>query len=370
MRARALIAAGIAAAMLSGGAAAAADGGDDPTTIGAAHTAAAPAAPGGDVTAPDAGTQDDLSAAMSGSATVALTQLNQARAQRGLPTLREEPGLTTLAQSWATNAAAIGSLALDPDLGTAGKPLPGYPVDGFFVELGSQGDILIPLSAHVANLLTNKPEFALDPKINHVGIGWQVSGTKGFLYLIAVEYQFTDLSPTDTFYQPVEWLASASITTGYPDGSFRPAGEVTREAMAAFLYRFLNKTSTLPACTGDTRMFTDVTAAHPFCGAIEWLATQNITTGWPDRTFRPGQPVSREAMGAFLYRAFTKSAIPACAAGARTFTDVTASHPFCGAIEWLATQNITTGWPDHSFRPGLSVERQAMAAFLFRAAVD
>gem|GEM_PF-3650477 len=31
-----------------------------------------------------------------------------------------------------------------------------------------------------------------------------------------------------------------------------------------------------------------------------------------------------------------------------------------------ASTGITTGWPDHTFRPTARVERQAMAAFLMR----
>jgi len=69
-------------------------------------------------------------------------------------------------------------------------------------------------------------------------------------------------------------------------------------------------------------------------------------------------------MAAFLYRfagepAFTP---PATA----TFTDVPVGAPFFLEIEWLSSTGITTGWPDHTFRPSANVERQAMAAFLHR----
>jgi len=32
-------------------------------------------------------------------------------------------------------------------------------------------------------------------------------------------------------------MADAGISTGYADGTFRPAAKVTRQAMAAFMYR-------------------------------------------------------------------------------------------------------------------------------------
>ncbi len=180
---------------------------------------------------------------------------------------------------------------------------------------------------------------------------------------------FTDVNAGDPFYEEIQWLSDQGITTGYPDGTFRPLGLVTREAMAAFLYRYM-VADTIPACTGTTRAFTDVPAGHPFCGAIEWMKTEGISTGWDDGTFRPGQPVSREATAAFLYRMLNDPpTIPACTGTDRVFTDVPVGHPFCGAIEWMATQNISNGWPDGTFRPGLSIERQAMAAFLYRLPV-
>lgn len=48
--------------------------------------------------------------------------------------------------------------------------------------------------------------------------------------------------------------------------------------------------------------FTDVPDSHPFHDDIEWLADTGITTGYADGTYRPGQPVTRGSMAAFLRR--------------------------------------------------------------------
>ena len=179
---------------------------------------------------------------------------------------------------------------------------------------------------------------------------------------------FGDVSTGNPFYADIVWLKDTGITTGYPDGTYQPGGAVTREAMAAFLYRFEHGgTATPPACTGTTRVFTDVSVGHPFCGAIEALAREGVLGGWSDGTFRPGQSVTRQAMAAFLYRlASGSSAVPACEGSSRAFVDVPAGDPFCGAVEWLATTDVTTGWPDGTFRPASSITREAMAAFLHR----
>nr|WP_275451229.1 S-layer homology domain-containing protein [Arthrobacter sp. H14] len=37
------------------------------------------------------------------------------------------------------------------------------------------------------------------------------------------------------------WAAGAGITTGWPDGTYRPLEPINRDAMAAFLYRYNQK---------------------------------------------------------------------------------------------------------------------------------
>lgn len=56
------------------------------------------------------------------------------------------------------------------------------------------------------------------------------------------------------------------------------------------------------AGAGATQAFSDVGATHPFRAEIEQFADAGISSGYPDGTFRPGTPVSRQAMAAFLTR--------------------------------------------------------------------
>ena len=132
-----------------------------------------------------------------------------------------------------------------------------------------------------------------------------------FLYRAAGEPAFTppatatfaDVPATHPFFTEIEWLADTGITTGWSveDGTeFRPATPVTREAMAAFLYRFGHDGADAPAC--GTGPFADVAAGQTFCGEIAWLADAGISSGWPDDTFRPALHIERQAMAAFLVR--------------------------------------------------------------------
>ena len=175
--------------------------------------------------------------------------------------------------------------------------------------------------------------------------------------------QFNDVPSSSPFYGDVQWLVYKGVTTGYPDGGFHPAAAVSRQAMAAFLYKLTNPAQSAPACASAP--FTDVPASNQFCGAIAWLVGQKITGGYADGGFHPAAAVSRQAMAAFLYT-LTNPALSAPLCASAPFTDVPASNQFCGAIAWLVGQKITGGYADGGFHPAAAVSRQAMAAFLHR----
>ena len=125
-----------------------------------------------------------------------------------------------------------------------------------------------------------------------------------------------------------------------------------------------NVTLTRPSCPGAP--FLDVGPDHPFCPEIRWMGEEGVSTGWPDGTYRPTVPVSRQAMAAFTYRLLNPGAGPAPACSTMPFTDVATTNPYCGEITWMRDEGITAGYADGSFRPAAPVSRQAMAAFLYR----
>ena len=176
---------------------------------------------------------------------------------------------------------------------------------------------------------------------------------------------FSDVSPTHPFRSEICWMGVEGISTGFDDGTYRPAAPVTRQAMSAFLYRLAGE----PVFSAPgTPSFGDVGTSHPFYDEIEWMADADISTGYPatpNPTYRPNDPVTRQAMSAFIYRLADE---PDVGVGPPTFTDVSATHPFFEEIEWMADKGITTGFDDGTYRPSIPVSRQAMSAFMQRTA--
>ena len=114
--------------------------------------------------------------------------------------------------------------------------------------------------------------------------------------------------------------------------------------------------------------FTDVPKTHPFHANITWLAEAGITLGVGDGRFDTRSPVQRQHMAAFLYRlSGEQDYVPP---RTPTFRDMPATRSLYPAVEWLAQTGITKGVGDGVFGAALPVQRQQMAAFLFRMSGD
>lgn len=174
-----------------------------------------------------------------------------------------------------------------------------------------------------------------------------------------VDQTFSDVPGRMQFFYDIHQLADRGITTGWPDGSFRPLASIQRDAMVVFLYRALGSPSYSPPRTSP---FSDLTASTMYYKEICWGRSEGIVAGWPDGTFRPTDPVERGAVAAFLYRA---SGSPSSGTSSG-FDDVPRDHQFAREITWMSQTGISTGWPDGTFRPKDPVARDAMAAFMVR----
>jgi len=189
----------------------------------------------------------------------------------------------------------------------------------------------------------------------------------------APSVNFSDVDSRNQFYNEITWLAGQGISTGWveADGSrtYRPLNSVARDAMAAFLYRLAGQPEFTPPAVSP---FADVNPSTQFYKEITWLAARSISTGWlePDgrKSFRPLEPVNRDAMAAFLYRFDNYPSFQAPAIS--PFYDVSTNNIYYQQITWLASKGISTGFPIGSgcyvFDPVRPVARDAMAAFMYR----
>jgi hypothetical protein len=287
------------------------------------------------------------------------------------------PTTATLAVTPAGHAAAGGTVTLTATV-AGGR---GTPKGSVTFKDGSSTIGTVPLDAHGTAVLAMPTLGAGALSVGSHSFNTAYGGDAGHSAQAAgpVSFilDFRDVAPTSAFYGDVMWLVANGITTGYQDGGFHPGAPVTRQAMAAFLYRIANGSAAPLGCA--TQTFWDVPVSNPFCGYISWLAGQGISTGYHDSGhalpgFHPGASVTRQAMSAFLYRMAHGSTAPAGCSTQR-FWDVGLTSPFCPYISWMADAGISVGYQDAGkslpgFHPGVPVSRQAMAAFLHRFATS
>ncbi|WP_053382859.1 fibronectin type III domain-containing protein [Leucobacter celer] len=185
---------------------------------------------------------------------------------------------------------------------------------------------------------------------------------------------FTDVQKGDKFSKEIAWMAAEGISTGVKQANgtyqYQPKNRVTREAMAAFLYRLsAPKDFKAPA----TSPFADVQPGDKFYKEIAWMHQEGVSTGTRQASgkpqFQPKSGITREAMAAFMYRldATKKPAVPAVS----PFADVRKGDKFYKEIAWMSQSGLSTGIKQSSGKPAYAaksnVTREAMAAFLYRA---
>jgi S-layer homology domain/WG containing repeat len=97
-------------------------------------------------------------------------------------------------------------------------------------------------------------------------------------------------------------LAQLKQVHGYPEGMFRPEARVTRAEFAALIVDRFPPIPTSSSYDGSPQsapvanpghLFGDVPRNHWAYGAIESAYRTRIFVGYPDRTFRPNQPIAR-----------------------------------------------------------------------------
>ena len=123
---------------------------------------------------------------------------------------------------------------------------------------------------------------------------WRAAGSPLPRYRVC---PFTDVQPSDYYYNAVLWAVEQGITTGLNATTFGPDVTVTRGQVATFLYRAASA-----AKPSTFNPFTDVKTTAYNYNAILWAYDNRITTGTSDTTFSPDASCTRAQIVTFLYR--------------------------------------------------------------------
>ncbi len=121
------------------------------------------------------------------------------------------------------------------------------------------------------------------------------STTRGMLMTILARMSGVDTTGSSPWYQAgLDW----AVEKGISDGT-NPEKEITREQLAAMLYRYAGS----PQTSGDISKFSDAKDVSSYAeNAVKWAVEKGIVTGKGDNTLAPGKNATRAEMAAMIQR--------------------------------------------------------------------
>lgn len=117
-----------------------------------------------------------------------------------------------------------------------------------------------------------------------------------------LENPFTDVSKGTWYTDAVIWAASEGIVNGMTATSFAPNKNISREQIAAILYRYAGK----PAGSGTLSAFPDAASVSSYAvDAMSWAVGEGIINGMGGKLTPMGN-ATRAQISTILYRYLTK----------------------------------------------------------------
>lgn len=147
---------------------------------------------------------------------------------------------------------------------------------------------------------------------------------------------------------------------GYPDGTVKPAGNITRAETAAILFRLMDDASRKTYYSTKSG-FRDVASGSWYNTYVATLNNAGVITDSSNGYFRPNEAITRAELAAMLAK-FSETT-----GAANYFNDVSASYWAANAIAICAKLGWITGYPDGTFRPDKNVTRAELMAMINRA---
>lgn len=117
---------------------------------------------------------------------------------------------------------------------------------------------------------------------------------------------FSDVGEDEYYSTPVAWASENGIVTGFPNGTFAPNDEVTREQLITILYRytqFLGSDTEVSSSSSKIDEFVDYEDIADYAvDAFEWSFDEGIVSGTSETTLEPKGTATRGQFSAILER--------------------------------------------------------------------
>ncbi|HGH7173228.1 TPA: S-layer homology domain-containing protein [Bacillus wiedmannii] len=175
---------------------------------------------------------------------------------------------------------------------------------------------------------------------------------------------FKDVPAGHWSYEAIQILAEQEIMLGYGNGVFGFGNNVTREQVAALIYRALDLDEEFGEDEVLESPYNDIVDDNSTMFPFEVLAVTElgIFTGDEKGNFRPKATLTRAEMAQVLTKAFGLQV-----QGTAKFKDVPKGHWAENAINAVGSNGISVGDGKGNFAPDMKVTREQYAQFLFKS---
>ena len=173
---------------------------------------------------------------------------------------------------------------------------------------------------------------------------------------------FTDVNPSDWYYQAVSEIYSLGLMIGETDTMFAPNDTLTRGMFVCILNRLDGANSAAEP------IYSDVDLSEYYASAVTWGTETGVIEGYGDGTFGPNDAVTREQTAAILWR-YSKQLGEDVSASAdiSTFADSGSVSGYAQeAMAWACGKEIINGYEDNTLRPASDITRAETAVMLIR----
>lgn len=169
---------------------------------------------------------------------------------------------------------------------------------------------------------------------------------------------FSDVDAGAWYVDAVEYVRDNGLMNGTGGNKFSPEMTTSRGQLAAIFYR----ASGSPAVSG-TAAFPDVLDGAYYAAASQWAAANGIITGYPDFSFGPDDPITRQQLATILWRYAGSPSAPA----GQDYADETFIADYAAtAVDWARDNGIIGGKDGNRFDPNGSATRAQVAVILNR----
>ena len=189
------------------------------------------------------------------------------------------------------------------------------------------------------------------------------------LQALALSPSFGDVSTTHKNFYAVEILKAGGIIGGYPDGTFKPEGNINRAEFAKILVGAVVQAleETPPTVSTYNNCFPDVKTEW-FAPYVCYAKEKGWIQGYPDGTFKPTQNVNRAETLKMLFESTEPGSAEQVPFGDNLFTDVDTNAWFAKYVNLAQLVKITEE-TSGLFRPAEPATRGVVAEYILRKTV-